>query len=78
MPAPFLMLGAALLFSLMGLCVKLASSQYSPSEILLVRSLVGVALLLGLARWRGVSALLLGSETQKVLTHSKIPVLVVR
>jgi nucleotide-binding universal stress UspA family protein len=27
---------------------------------------------------RGVGALLLGSETQKVLTHSKIPVLVVR
>ena len=27
---------------------------------------------------RGVAALLLGSETQKVLTHSKIPVLVVR
>ena len=27
---------------------------------------------------RGISALLLGSETQKVLTHSKIPVLVVR
>jgi nucleotide-binding universal stress UspA family protein len=27
---------------------------------------------------RGVSALLLGSETQKVLTHSSIPVLVVR
>ena len=27
---------------------------------------------------RGVSALLLGSETQKVLTHSKTPVLVVR
>ncbi|MBF9232665.1 universal stress protein [Microvirga alba] len=27
---------------------------------------------------RGVSALLLGSETMKVLTHSKIPVLVVR
>ncbi len=27
---------------------------------------------------RGVSALLLGSETQKVLTHSKIPVLVIR
>lgn len=26
----------------------------------------------------GVSALVLGSETQKVLTHSKIPVLVVR
>ena len=27
---------------------------------------------------RGVSALLLGSETQRVLTHSKVPVLVVR
>ena len=27
---------------------------------------------------RGMSALLLGSETMKVLTHSKIPVLVVR
>jgi nucleotide-binding universal stress UspA family protein len=27
---------------------------------------------------RGVSALLLGSETNKVLTHSKIPVLVYR
>lgn len=27
---------------------------------------------------RGVSAVVLGSETQKVLTHSKIPVLVVR
>ncbi len=27
---------------------------------------------------RGVSALLLGSETQKVLTHSKLPVTVVR
>ena len=27
---------------------------------------------------RGVSGVLLGSETQKVLTHSKIPVLVVR
>jgi nucleotide-binding universal stress UspA family protein len=27
---------------------------------------------------RGVAALLLGSETQKVLTHSKVPVIVVR
>lgn len=27
---------------------------------------------------RGVTALLLGSETQKVLTHSKLPVLIVR
>jgi nucleotide-binding universal stress UspA family protein len=28
--------------------------------------------------WRGLKGLVLGSETQKVLTHSKIPVLVVR
>lgn len=27
---------------------------------------------------RGISALVLGSETQKVLTHSKLPILVVR
>jgi len=27
---------------------------------------------------RGVSAMLLGSETQKVLTHTKVPVIVVR
>jgi len=27
---------------------------------------------------RGVTALLLGSETQKVLTHSKLPVIVIR
>jgi len=28
--------------------------------------------------WRGLKGLVLGSETHKVLTHSKIPVLVVR
>jgi nucleotide-binding universal stress UspA family protein len=28
--------------------------------------------------WRGISAIVLGSETTKVLTHSTIPVLVVR
>jgi len=28
--------------------------------------------------WRSVKAILIGSETQKVLTHSKIPVLVYR
>jgi nucleotide-binding universal stress UspA family protein len=27
---------------------------------------------------RGLTAMLLGSETQKVLTHGKLPVLVVR
>ena len=28
--------------------------------------------------WRGLKGLILGSETQKVLTHSRVPVLVVR
>ena len=32
----------------------------------------------GLARSQGLSAVLLGSETQKVLTHSTIPVMVYR
>ena len=36
------------------------------------------ALLMASHGRRGVSALLLGSETQKVLTHSKLPVIVVR
>ncbi len=54
MPAPFLMLGATLLFALMGLCVKLASSQYSATEIVMYRGIVGVVVILGLARWRRV------------------------
>lgn len=55
MPAPFLMLGATLLFALMGLCVKLASQHYSATEIVMYRGLVGVIVILGLARWRRVS-----------------------
>ena len=50
-----MMLSATLLFSLMGLCVKLASAHYSAAEIVMVRGLIGVALILALARWRGVS-----------------------
>ena len=50
-----MMLSATLLFSLMGLCVKLASAHYSATEIVMVRGLIGVALILALARWRGVS-----------------------
>ena len=37
-----------------------------------------LALTLGLNPRQSVAALLLGSETQKVLTHSTLPVLVVR
>jgi len=55
MPASLMMLTATLLFSLMGLCVKLASAHYSAAEIVMYRGFIGVALILALARWRGVS-----------------------
>jgi drug/metabolite transporter (DMT)-like permease len=53
--APWLMLGAAMLFATMGVCVKLASRQYSAGEIVFYRSVVGALYILGLLRWRGVS-----------------------
>jgi S-adenosylmethionine uptake transporter len=53
MPAPLLMIAAALLFSLMGACVKLASAQYGSGEVVMYRSLVGVAVMGALLRWRG-------------------------
>ena len=57
MSAPLLMTGSALLFSLMGACVKLASAQYGAGEIVMYRSLVGVLLMgsvlhFGGAGWR--------------------------
>jgi S-adenosylmethionine uptake transporter len=55
MPAPLLMLSATLLFALMALCVKLASSFYSPTEIVMYRGIVGVVFITVLARWRGVA-----------------------
>jgi drug/metabolite transporter (DMT)-like permease len=51
--AAWLMLGSALLFSLMGVCVKLASLRYGAGEIVLYRSLVGALLILLLVRLRG-------------------------
>ncbi len=48
------MLCATLLFAVMALCVKLASASYSPTEIVMYRGLVGVLVILGLARWRRV------------------------
>lgn len=53
MSAPLLMTCAALLFSLMGACVKLASAQYGAGEIVMYRSLVGVLLMGALLRWNG-------------------------
>ncbi|MFZ5550973.1 MAG: DMT family transporter [Pseudomonadota bacterium] len=57
MSAPLLMIGSALLFSIMGVCVKYASAQYSAGEIVLYRSMVGAVFLFGLVRWRGGSLL---------------------
>jgi S-adenosylmethionine uptake transporter len=48
------MVGAALAFTLMSVCVKLASAQYGAGEIVLYRSLVGLALMAFVLRWRGI------------------------
>ncbi|MBL8308667.1 MAG: DMT family transporter [Rubrivivax sp.] len=50
-----LMLGASLLFALMGVCVKFASARYSAGEIVFYRSLVGFAMMMVTLRARGVS-----------------------
>lgn len=49
------MVAAALLFSLMGVCVKLAGRHYGISEIVFYRSLFGVLSLAAFVRWRGFS-----------------------
>lgn len=53
--APWLMLGAAFLFALMGVCVKLASLRYGAGEIVMYRSLVGVLFIALWVRSRGGS-----------------------
>jgi len=55
MPAPLLMVAATLLFSIMGVCVKLASSYYGPGEIVMYRGLVGMVTLGVVTRMSGVS-----------------------
>ncbi len=55
MPAPLLMLCASFLFATMSVCVKLASADYSSGEIVLYRSLVGIAFIALLTRLRGGS-----------------------
>jgi S-adenosylmethionine uptake transporter len=55
MSAPLLISAAALLFSLMAVCVKLASDRYGAGEIVMYRSLVGVASMGALLWWRGGS-----------------------
>lgn len=55
MSAPWLMLGASLLFAAMAVGVKFASNHYGAGEIVLYRSLIGLALMGGVLRWRGIA-----------------------
>ena len=54
MSPAFLMIGAALLFSLMAVGVKYASADYRAGEIVLYRSLVGLVLMGGVMRARRI------------------------
>jgi S-adenosylmethionine uptake transporter len=53
MSAPWLMVGATLLFATMGVCVKLASASYPAGEIAFYRGLVGMAIASGWVGLRG-------------------------
>jgi drug/metabolite transporter (DMT)-like permease len=55
MPAPLLMVCASLLFSVMGVCVKLASDQYAAGELVFYRGVAGVLIMAGYARFSGVA-----------------------
>ena len=61
-------------------CASLSSVSDIPYEAIIAAAESSGADLIFMASHgrRGISGLLLGSETQKVLTHSKIPVLVYR
>jgi S-adenosylmethionine uptake transporter len=53
MSAPWLIVVASFLFATMAVCVKLASDQYAPGEIVFYRGATGALLMAGLARWQG-------------------------
>jgi S-adenosylmethionine uptake transporter len=55
MTAPWMIVLASFLFATMGVCVKLASAQYSAGEIVFYRSLTGALVMLAYARWQGGS-----------------------
>jgi len=55
MSAAWLMVVASFLFATMGVCVKLASADYSTAEIVFYRSLTGALALALLTRWQGGS-----------------------
>ncbi len=52
--APLAMICSSFLFSLMGVAVKFASPFYGAGELVMYRSLVGLILIGGLMRWRGL------------------------
>jgi drug/metabolite transporter (DMT)-like permease len=52
MSPAWLIVWASFLFATMGVCVKLASAEYSAGEIVFYRSVTGAVLMLGLARWQ--------------------------
>ena len=53
MTAPWLIVVASFLFATMGVCVKLASAEYSSGEIVFYRGVTGALMMLALTRWRG-------------------------
>jgi nucleotide-binding universal stress UspA family protein len=61
-------------------CAKVSVTGESPYEAIIKQAAKSKCDLIMMASHgrRGLKGVLLGSETQKVLTHSKIPVLVVR
>ena len=52
MASPWLIVLSSFLFATMGVCVKLASVDYPPGEIVFYRGLTGAVLMLLLARWQ--------------------------
>ena len=55
MSASWLMVLASFLFATMGVCVKLASADYTPGEVMFYRGVIGAMLMWLVARHRGVS-----------------------
>ena len=51
--APWLIVCASFLFATMGVCVKLASTQYAAGELVFYRSVIGTLMVAGLVRLRG-------------------------
>jgi drug/metabolite transporter (DMT)-like permease len=55
MSASWLIVIASLLFATMGVCVKLAASQYGSGEIVMYRGLIGALMIGAISHWRGES-----------------------